>query len=103
MMVFVYTSWQLMLLWRKRSGSLRTLTISTFCIITIITRCDDLQYLDGSHLPLHQIFYQLPQTLVLSICDPKEGQPEYLVVHPLNACRLNQERPFQVWHMDVQL
>ena len=47
MMVFVYPSWQLMLLWRKRSGSLRTLTIPTFCIITIITRCDDLQYLDG--------------------------------------------------------
>ena len=25
-----------------------------------ITRCDDLQYLDGPHLPLHQIFYHLP-------------------------------------------
>jgi hypothetical protein len=69
-MVFVYPSGQSMPLRRKRSGLLRTPTIPTFCNIT---RCDDFQYLDGPHLPLHQIFYQLPHTLVLSIREPNEG------------------------------
>jgi len=72
-MVFFYPSGQSMPLRRKRWGLLRTPTIPTFCIITIITRCDDLQYLDGPHLTLHQIFYQLPQTLLLSMRDLKEG------------------------------
>ncbi len=53
-----------------RSSLLRTPTIPTFCIIT---RCEDFQYLDGPHLPFHQIFYHLPQTLVLSIREPNEG------------------------------
>ncbi len=69
-MVFFYPSRQSMPLRRIRSGLLRTPTIPTFCIIM---RCDNLQYLDGLYLPLHQIFYHLPQTLLLSIRDPKEG------------------------------
>ena len=59
-----------------------------------ITRCDDLQYHDGPLLTLHQIHDHLPQTLVFSIRDPNEDQPEYLAAYPLNACRLNYERPF---------
>ena len=60
MVVFFYPSGQSMPLRRIRSGLLRTPTIPTFCIITIVTRCDDLQYLDGFHLILHQIIYHLP-------------------------------------------
>jgi hypothetical protein len=55
-----YPSGQSMLVRRKRSGLVRTPTIPTFCIITIITRCDDFQYLDGPLLTLNQIHDHLP-------------------------------------------
>ena len=49
----------------------------------------------------HEIPDNLPQTLLLSLRDPKEGQPECLAVHPLNVCRSNHERPFLVWPINA--
>ena len=49
----------------------------------------------------HQILDHLPQTLLLSLRDPKEGQPECLAAYPLHVCRFNHEWPFDVWRIDA--